>query len=154
MPDSELNRKYPPDAWGAEGEPNARVWRVYKGEASAADKDTLDSWNKTLDVLLIFAGLFSAVSTAFLIESYKTLQPDYTQYVATFLYSAAVAFNKSGSALPPLDALLAPDLSAQTSATQRWINGLWFISLVVSLLVALLSILLKQWLDDYNSRTS
>ncbi|EJD34342.1 hypothetical protein AURDEDRAFT_109327, partial [Auricularia subglabra TFB-10046 SS5] len=114
----------------------------------------LDSWNKTLDVLLIFAGLFSAVSTAFLVEAYKTLQPDYSQYVATFLYSAAVAYNRSGSALPPLDAIASPRGSFQSTTVERWINGLWFISLAVSLLVALLSILVKQWLDEYRTRVS
>ncbi|EJD39226.1 hypothetical protein AURDEDRAFT_29259, partial [Auricularia subglabra TFB-10046 SS5] len=124
-------------------------WRVYKDAVSTADKNMIDSWNKTLDVLLIFAGLFSAVSTAFLVESYKTLQPDYSQYVATFLYAAAIAYNNSGRALPPLDAILSPERTLQDITTQRWINGLWFISLIVSLLVALLSILVKQWLDEY-----
>jgi len=68
---------------GEETSSNARVWRIYRDRANDADQDVVDGWNKTLDVLLIFvraaileaqllilsqAGLFSAVSTAFLVE--------------------------------------------------------------------------------------
>ncbi|EJD48420.1 hypothetical protein AURDEDRAFT_23481, partial [Auricularia subglabra TFB-10046 SS5] len=129
-------------------------WKLYRDERSGADRTMLETWNKTLDVLLIFAGLFSAVSTAFLIESYKNLQPDYNQYVATVLYAAIVLQNRSADSLPPLPTFGAPDDFIQTSLTQRWTNGLWFSSLVVSLSVALLSILIKQWLDEYQFRTS
>lgn len=154
LPDTEFYRKYPPDPWGEEAAPDARVWKIYRDEQSASDKTMLDTWNKTLDVLLIFAGLFSAVSTAFIIESYKSLQPDYSQYIATFLYMAAATHNRTGTVLPPLDAILSPDHFVQTSSTHRWTNGLWFSSLVVSLAVALLSILVKQWLDEYDTHTS
>ncbi|KZV82927.1 hypothetical protein EXIGLDRAFT_626369, partial [Exidia glandulosa HHB12029] len=65
--------------------PNARVWKVYRDEATAQDEAMLDGWNKTLDILLIFAGLFSAVATAFVIESYKFLQPDYEEYTSRAL---------------------------------------------------------------------
>ena len=30
---------------------NARVWKVYRDEASVADGSMLDDWNKTLDIL-------------------------------------------------------------------------------------------------------
>ena len=38
------------------------------------------------------------------------------------------------------------------SRNARWVNGLWFSSLILSLGVALLAILAKQWLDEYTSR--
>ncbi|EJD48453.1 hypothetical protein AURDEDRAFT_162412 [Auricularia subglabra TFB-10046 SS5] len=148
VPDTEFNRKYPPDVWGEEFSENARLWKVYRDERTAADRSMLDGWHKTLDVLLIFAALFSAVSTAFLIESYKNLQPDYAQYMATFMYAAAVAYNTTGSPLPRLDHILPPD-SVTLTTNARWVNGLWFSSLVASLAVALLCILVKQWLDEY-----
>jgi len=34
----------------------------------------------------------------------------------------------------------------------RWINGLWFTSLTLSLAVSLLAILAKQWLNEFKSR--
>ncbi|KZV79385.1 hypothetical protein EXIGLDRAFT_757013 [Exidia glandulosa HHB12029] len=82
---------------------NARVWTVYRDEAAIRDEAMLDGWNKTLDILLIFAGLFSAVATAFIVESYKLLQPDYTEYAARALYVLASSANAStGLDLPVL----------------------------------------------------
>ncbi|EJD41492.1 hypothetical protein AURDEDRAFT_29088, partial [Auricularia subglabra TFB-10046 SS5] len=95
------------------------------------------------------SGLFSAVSTAFIIESYKTLQPDYTQYLANTLFDVLNTRNVSGDL--DLRRLTLPAPSAFTSSPASfWINGLWFTSLVMSLTVALLCILAKQWLDEYN----
>ncbi|KZW02449.1 hypothetical protein EXIGLDRAFT_637456, partial [Exidia glandulosa HHB12029] len=144
---TEFKRIYPPDAFGQELGSNARVWKVYKDESTVYDKAMLDAWNKTLDILLIFAGLFSAVATAFVIESYKLLQPDYGEYIAETLFKALSEYNSSVL----LDARLA--LSAPSDFTpsppSRWLNGLWFTSLVLSLVVAFLCILLKQWIEEY-----
>ncbi|KZW02452.1 hypothetical protein EXIGLDRAFT_601896, partial [Exidia glandulosa HHB12029] len=126
---------------------NARVWKVYKDEATAHDKSLLDGWNKTLDILLIFAGLFSAVATAFVIESYKLLQPDYEEYIAGALFAALSSRNGSGVIDTPLD-LHGPNDFVPLRAS-RWLNGIWFTSLVLALIVAFLCILLKQWLEEY-----
>ncbi|KAJ7128562.1 hypothetical protein C8R44DRAFT_557882, partial [Mycena epipterygia] len=45
-------------------------------EAEKYDKGLVESWKSDMEGMLIFAGLFSASLTAFLIESYKTLNPD------------------------------------------------------------------------------
>ncbi|EJD54678.1 hypothetical protein AURDEDRAFT_156456 [Auricularia subglabra TFB-10046 SS5] len=153
LPDTDFNRSYPPDPWGEEVSDNARVWKLYRDQLDTADKGMLETWNKTLDVLLIFAGLFSAVLTAFLLEAYKSLQPDYMRYIAAFLYDSA-ANNVTAGNLFSHDVLLPPDKFTQTTRAQRLTNGLWFLSLFVSLAVALLSILLKQWLDEYQSHIS
>ncbi|EJD41709.1 hypothetical protein AURDEDRAFT_27333, partial [Auricularia subglabra TFB-10046 SS5] len=97
------------------------------------------------------AGLFSAVLTAFLIESYKSLQTDNLQYIATLLYTAATT---SGGLQLSATGLLPPDKLSQPTLSQRTTNGLWFVSLFISLTVALLSILIKQWLDEYESHIS
>ncbi|KAF8870134.1 hypothetical protein BD779DRAFT_1417289, partial [Infundibulicybe gibba] len=39
------------------------------------DQDFCAGWNSEIDSLLTFAGLFSAIVTAFTIESYQWLQP-------------------------------------------------------------------------------
>ncbi|KZV83247.1 hypothetical protein EXIGLDRAFT_625960, partial [Exidia glandulosa HHB12029] len=123
---------------------NARVWRVYKDEAVAYDRSMLDGWNKTLDILLIFAGLFSAVVTSFVVESYQFLQPDLQEYIANALYVEFLS--RGGNASTPT--LRAPsDFTASTPS--RWINALWFTSLLLALSVALLCILVKQWLEEY-----
>ncbi|KZV85829.1 hypothetical protein EXIGLDRAFT_681498, partial [Exidia glandulosa HHB12029] len=127
----------------------ARVWKVYRKEAMAFDNTLLEGWSSTLDILLIFAGLFSAVATAFVIESYQLLQPDNSAYTAAALYILVSASNHSaGITLPP-----PPDLSFSSPLT-RWINGLWFTSILISLTVALLSILVKQWITEYRARNN
>ena len=67
MPDTEFNRKYPPDPWGEEASENARVWKLYRDERSNADRNMLDTWNKTLDVLLIFVRVSISENTTDLI---------------------------------------------------------------------------------------
>ncbi|KAH7102414.1 hypothetical protein BKA62DRAFT_700296 [Auriculariales sp. MPI-PUGE-AT-0066] len=141
-----FERKYPPDRFGEEASENARVWRVYRERAAHGDNDLIGGWNKTLDVLLIFAGLFSAVATAFILEGQKLLEPDYSQYHALAYYER----HRQGSTGILGDSynpqLFAPSLRV------HWTNGLWIVSLALSLLVALLAILLKQWLEEYSSR--
>ncbi|KAI0821282.1 hypothetical protein BC629DRAFT_442168 [Irpex lacteus] len=67
-------------------DPNANIRYVLSGQptgwaAVAAsvreyDEDRIKSTKEDIDTLLVFAGLFSAVLTAFLIESYQRLLPD------------------------------------------------------------------------------
>ncbi|KZV78093.1 hypothetical protein EXIGLDRAFT_847812 [Exidia glandulosa HHB12029] len=148
--DTEFKKEFPPDPKiGGEMDDAARVWKVYRKEAMAFDSALLEGWSSTLDILLIFAGLFSAVATAFVIESYQFLQPDNAAYTATALYILVAASNHStGITLPP-----PPDLSFGSSLA-RWINGLLFTSILLSLAVALLSILVKQWITEYRARNN
>ncbi|CAE6454405.1 unnamed protein product [Rhizoctonia solani] len=60
-----------PDEPGAELAKEARVWKVYVKEADKWDTELIEGWNRSLDVILVFAALFSAVLTAFIIESPK-----------------------------------------------------------------------------------
>ena len=73
--------------------------------------------------------MYSAVITAFLVDSYKALLP-----------------REEGSA-PPRE-IVFPRQAAVP------INALWFSSLVISLAAASIGILVKQWLRDYLSRSS
>ncbi|KAH7090880.1 hypothetical protein BKA62DRAFT_645668, partial [Auriculariales sp. MPI-PUGE-AT-0066] len=145
---TDFDKKYPPDRHGEEAQPNARVWRVYRDRVNELDDDLIQGWNSTLDVLLIFAGLFSAVATAFIIEAAKQLQHDYTQYTAVGVFAVLAALNGTVPAPASL-----PDFSRiPTTTRSRWINGLWFASLTFALFDALLAILVKQWLVEYASR--
>ncbi|KZV87673.1 hypothetical protein EXIGLDRAFT_839778 [Exidia glandulosa HHB12029] len=136
------------DAFGEEAADNARVWTAYREEVTGPDAVAFQSWNRTLDVLLIFSGLFSAVSTTFIVDSYKSLRPDPVAYMADVLFAIASAQNASASSVRHLQPLgVTPE-----SNNSRWINALWLVSLVISLLVALLCILAKQWLQEYHTR--
>ncbi|KAJ7869451.1 hypothetical protein B0H14DRAFT_2289492, partial [Mycena olivaceomarginata] len=57
------------------------IWKLYLKETEAEDKELAQLWQIGLDQLLIFAGLFGAILTAFLIESRKDLKEDPLQEI-------------------------------------------------------------------------
>lgn len=59
-------------------------------------------------------------------------------------FSLSPGFANSSSTAPPL-----PSLDFVADSTTRWINALWFLSLVFSLASALFGILVKQWIREY-----
>ncbi|KAJ6517168.1 hypothetical protein C8R47DRAFT_930884, partial [Mycena vitilis] len=66
-----------------------KLWSIYIGEAERYDKALVESWKADMEGMLIFSGLFSASLTAFLIESYQTLQPDSTAVTVQLLTQIA-----------------------------------------------------------------
>ncbi|KAH7097292.1 hypothetical protein BKA62DRAFT_585395, partial [Auriculariales sp. MPI-PUGE-AT-0066] len=162
---TEFEKKYPPDAHGEEASPNARVWRVYRDRVTELDDNLLERWHKTLDVILIFVSVlllsnltrstdtirsvcFLQSPTAFIIEAYKGLQPDYGEITARGVVALLAQGNASFAAplaIPSFD-------DVEASARVLWINALWFASLTLALIDALLIILVKQWLVEYASK--
>ncbi|KIM36632.1 hypothetical protein M413DRAFT_286024 [Hebeloma cylindrosporum] len=88
------------------------------------DQEQCEAWNKEVQNILIFAALFSAVVTPFVIESYPLLQTGNQ--------------NDATNAKGPL------------SSSIR-INIFWFLSLVLSLTTALMGIITAQWLREHLS---
>ncbi|EJD44505.1 hypothetical protein AURDEDRAFT_22589, partial [Auricularia subglabra TFB-10046 SS5] len=98
----------------------------------------LRDWSSGIDTMLIFAGMFSATTTAFIVEAYKQMVPDYTQ----LLFLALTTERNSSTHLAP------PPFIVPASA--HIVNRLWIGSLIVSLFAALIAILAKQWLSSYR----
>ncbi|KAK7461058.1 hypothetical protein VKT23_008987 [Stygiomarasmius scandens] len=154
--DHDYEKKYPPDPIGGEVSDDARVWKVYLDEAERYDDEMLKGFQATIDTLLVFAALFSAVVTTFVIQTSQVLQPDYTQITAHLLLEQIQLLRAAGNVtaineVPPSSLGLE---STSFSTTDLWINGLFFASLSLSLAVALASVLVKQWLQYYNSPIS
>ena len=106
------------------------------------------------DLLEIFqTGLFSATVAAFLIESYKQLQPSSSDTVILLLsqISQQLAALSSGSPISIPSGLPGQNFRPSTSAIR--VNILWFISLVLSLMCALLATLMQQWVRRYLQTT-
>ena len=102
------------------------------------------------------AGLFSAALTGFVLESKQDLKPSpademvyYLQQHSTILSQISVQLSSIApqvsipSTPPPPFPLFNP------SASDVRVNVFWFMSLVFSLLAALLAILVQQWVRDY-----
>ncbi|KAJ1303003.1 hypothetical protein OPQ81_011205 [Rhizoctonia solani] len=54
----------------------AKFWQTYVKETDSWDAELVGGWNKSLDVLLVFAALFSAIVTGLIVESSKLLKED------------------------------------------------------------------------------
>ncbi|KZT61921.1 hypothetical protein CALCODRAFT_426819, partial [Calocera cornea HHB12733] len=82
--------------------PDADVWPVYNAYAEKYDREMLETYNGGMDNLLIFAALFSAVVTAFIVLSLPLLQADPTQTIVDALgvISAQIQSGSSGSGVP------------------------------------------------------
>ncbi|EJD48863.1 hypothetical protein AURDEDRAFT_29010, partial [Auricularia subglabra TFB-10046 SS5] len=108
------------------------------------DKELCDGYREQIDTLLVFAGLFSAVVTAFTIESYQWLHNDSGDVSVELLARIANLLDETGAPVPP------PTTSAISDATAARINAYWFLSLALSLSAALVGILAKQWIREYD----
>ncbi len=106
-------------------------------------------------LLLDQAGLFSSILTAFNVESYQNLQQDSGSLSTQILLQISQQLNSFtlnagflNTTQSPFNLSLHP-FTPDPSAVR--INILWFTSLLFSLIVASLSILVKQWLREYQS---
>ncbi|KAJ3818578.1 hypothetical protein F5878DRAFT_697896 [Lentinula raphanica] len=152
----DYREKYEDDAekeWLAE---NARVWKVYLDEAELKDNELLAGFKDTIDALLIFAALFSAVVTSFIISTITSLQPNYTQITAVLMVEQINLLRAAGN-LTAINTIPNSNVNLEmtTPGTKDlWINGLFLASLLLSLATALLSVLVKQWLQAYTAISS
>ncbi|KAJ7866178.1 hypothetical protein B0H13DRAFT_1574884, partial [Mycena leptocephala] len=111
-------------------------WTAYKKLADEFDHDFQRKYGNDLDTALIFAGLFSAVSSAFIIQVQPELQQDPNAMTQALL--AILVQNMTGATIPVSPQ---PDPPAVTVLAQ----SLLYFSLFATLLAALLAVLGKQW---------
>ncbi|KAJ3484307.1 hypothetical protein NLI96_g5719 [Meripilus lineatus] len=106
---------------------------------------------ENIDTLLVFAGLFSAVLAAFLVESYKLLQRDATELSVEILIRISQqlnSFNINPTFVNSTHVHVEPP-KFTPARSSVWINALWFAALGLSLVAASLGMLVKQWLREY-----
>ncbi len=161
-------------------EEKANVWKDAAKAVKTYHDELVEQWQKAMDTLLVYvsvfayvksflqtdmsgecqAGLFSAVLTAFNVQSYPLLQPAPTDITLAVLqqisaqlnsFSINPSFINSTQPTRSLDQLQTP-FCAPLSAI--WINSLWFASLVFSLASASIALIVKQWLHEVSSGLS
>ncbi|CAE6423056.1 unnamed protein product [Rhizoctonia solani] len=153
------------DEYSAEFEKGARVWKAYMKEADKFDVEQVDEWNRSLDMTLIFvsgiakeekpqvyattyAALFTAICTAFLVESSKSLKIDPIETSARRLDQITnillVIANISSPQELNSTQILSPE-PFSPRVMDLYINMLWSFSLITSASVSLIAILAKEW---------
>ncbi|KAJ7111090.1 hypothetical protein C8R44DRAFT_259990 [Mycena epipterygia] len=146
----DYKQKYAEDPPYKELVPDARVWLVYNEESAMFDNDMIVESGDNLDILLVFAGLFSAVLTTFVAQTSQALSLN-NSAVSNSILLELVALQRAQANGTPFDSIPAADTSFTVSRTDIWVNSLWFTSLALSLSTALLAVLAKQWLRQYSS---
>ncbi|KIM20065.1 hypothetical protein M408DRAFT_79231, partial [Serendipita vermifera MAFF 305830] len=133
-----------------EAEPLTRVakersaWDVYNNEAKKVDTELVNDWRASLNSLLLFAAIFAAVLTAFIIESKKMLEQDPSnRMVDIMIFMNDNLANGTHRRYVPTD--------FEVSASAICINSLFFASLSTSLVAALASVVALQWVADYDA---
>ncbi|TDL18971.1 hypothetical protein BD410DRAFT_727757, partial [Rickenella mellea] len=125
-------------------EPGAKIWQSYLELSDKYDNDLVESWRDDMDSLLIFAALFSASVTAFVIESYKFLQEDPSEVTLNVLLqiSQQLAHGTQASAA-------SRPSSFRPGHTAIAVNIFWLFSLFFSLACALAAVMVRQWARHY-----
>ncbi|KAF9019329.1 hypothetical protein BDZ89DRAFT_1139384 [Hymenopellis radicata] len=144
----DYEQKFPEDPYCQETAPNARLWRTYVEEAAIFDEVMVGQSREGLDVMLVFAGLFSAVVTSFLVQVSQNLKADFSEMSVLLLHDiAAIQLSMAGGA-------------SITNITNLSINPAQKFTpdaidvLTAALVVALAAVLVKQWLHHYVSLPS
>ncbi|KIJ63833.1 hypothetical protein HYDPIDRAFT_91617, partial [Hydnomerulius pinastri MD-312] len=120
---------------------HASFWATYQHEASAYDDEFVETYKSDMDIVLIFAGLFSAVSTTFIVAMEPNLSPDPNETTNALLMLLIHTidnntFSNQTLTLPGWDG---------PGSTVIWIQSLIYASLSASLLAALGAVLGKRW---------
>ncbi|KAI9455665.1 hypothetical protein BJY52DRAFT_1121722, partial [Lactarius psammicola] len=131
------------------------LWSLHLKEAKSHDEARIQSLKDDMDGVLIFAGLFSASLTSFLVDKIHDIQVDpakqmvyYQQQNVALLaqISNQVSSIASQASIPstPL-----PPYVFDLNPSDVRVNAFWFMSLVFSISAALLATLVQQWVRDY-----
>ncbi|KAK0492180.1 hypothetical protein EDD18DRAFT_522969 [Armillaria luteobubalina] len=152
----DYERKYPEDATYEETAPNARVWKVHEDESKKHDANIVGTARDDLDLLLVFAGLFSAIVTTFVAQTYQNLQPDYP--LCRLLFSTnRSSFNVLLPMVPQLTpSPLLPQSHHCFCSRYHGCLGEWTLvmSLFLSLMTALIAFIVNHWLRYYAALPS
>ncbi|KAH9830648.1 uncharacterized protein C8Q71DRAFT_362016, partial [Rhodofomes roseus] len=155
----------------------SEAWSTLAKEAWSTEKQRVERWRNEINALLVFAGLFSAVVTAFVAPYYAGLlpAPDFntdileqqTQISASTLLvleriSSQLGGATTGAAVTVASSSLAAASAMDSSPSSspslppgppRWIATVWFISLVFSLSAASVALAINQWLNFHVEQT-
>ncbi|KIM27204.1 hypothetical protein M408DRAFT_71641, partial [Serendipita vermifera MAFF 305830] len=123
------------------------AWDIYNNESKKVDRELVKDWTDSLNSLLVFAAIFSAVLTAFIIESKNLLEQDSTETMVDVMI-----FYTNSRANGTFTEYTRPDFSPSVAAI--WINCLLFGSLGASLVAALATVVALQWVVEFDAATS
>ncbi|KAG8913820.1 hypothetical protein FRC01_004370 [Tulasnella sp. 417] len=130
------------------GDDGGKFYKYYDELADELDEDMVTSLKSQLDGILIFAGLFAGVNSAFLAFTLPQMSADPADDTNALLFQIAQGAN--GTITSPADL---PSASFSPPAGALPINILFSMSLTLALLASFLAVLGQQWLVYYRRRS-
>ncbi|KAG9046898.1 hypothetical protein FS837_003443 [Tulasnella sp. UAMH 9824] len=130
------------------GEDGGHFYRYYDALADEIDEDMVKSLKAQLDGILIFAGLFAGVNSAFLALTLPEMSPDPADDTNALLLQLVTGGNGSIHSAQDLP-------SASFTAPSRIfpVNILFSLSLSLALMASFLAVLGQKWLVYYRKRS-
>ncbi|TFY70768.1 hypothetical protein EVG20_g2224 [Dentipellis fragilis] len=131
-------------------EQTGQLWSNYVKLAEKRDKAVTTAWKDDMNGIIIFAGLYSAALTAFLVQSYQNLQENSADTSAALLKQAVFLLGQLSQQLSPNGSqvnisLPEPIPPFTVTSSSRRVNTLWFLSLILSLSAVLGATIVQQW---------
>ncbi|KAI9447614.1 hypothetical protein H4582DRAFT_1801784, partial [Lactarius indigo] len=116
-------------------------------EAEKNDRQLAEVWKGEADTALIFAGLFTAVITISIVESYKWLSPDPDEETVDLLkHISRQLFNASNGI--PLQSI-ADDTPFKPKGSAILVNVTWFCSMVICFSCSVAATITQQCVRRY-----
>ncbi|KAI9447587.1 hypothetical protein H4582DRAFT_1894842 [Lactarius indigo] len=132
------------------GDSSDGLWSMYLTEAEKQDMQITENWKEYTDGVLVFTGLFSATIAAFIIESYKLLSPDTGDITNTLLAQISVQLVNISNGIPLANVVAQSRQPFKPTASAVRVNVLWFTSLILVLICALLATTMQHWSRWYR----
>ncbi|KAG9040999.1 hypothetical protein FS837_012860 [Tulasnella sp. UAMH 9824] len=137
------------------GQDGGKFYRCYDTLAEEVDDDMVNGLKEQLDGMLIFAGLFAGINSAFLALTLPLLSADLADDISALLaqnnailVQMATGRNDSIPASPQL-----PSADFSPSPNIFAVNALFSLSLAFAIISSFLAVLGRQWLVYYRKRS-
>ncbi|KIJ48424.1 hypothetical protein M422DRAFT_133474, partial [Sphaerobolus stellatus SS14] len=121
-----------------------RFWSAYDRLSKETDEEFIERYNGDLDVQLIFAGLFSAVCSTFIVDLKSDLEPqpgDATNALLVLLLDTSL----NRTVTPQNIALASIAQAPRLSHSELVAHSFAYASFSLSLFAAVCTVLGKQW---------
>ncbi|KAG8937986.1 hypothetical protein FRC00_006319 [Tulasnella sp. 408] len=129
------------------GDDGGNFYKYYDELADELDDDLVKSLKAQLDGILIFAGLFAGVNSAFLALTLPQMSADPAEDTNALLLQIALGDNSTIKSKEDL-----PSASFAPSAGIYSINVLFSVSLALALFSSFLAVLGQQWIVFYRKK--
>ncbi|KAI0249966.1 hypothetical protein BJV78DRAFT_1377164 [Lactifluus subvellereus] len=128
---------------------------MYLEIAEKKDKEIAERWKADAKGIILFTGLFSAALAALLTISVQDLRPNSADISASYLANIfQLLADRDGSHISIPSSLSPPSSDFSVPKHAVWVNTLWFLSLIISIMCALSATFVQHWAHRYVKVTA